>query len=233
MNNDDIVEANVQISVLTYNVKHRKTYDTLCLLKALGYKNVAVYATPFTYKKQYKPILEHRPPVTEYIPCTERICQNFGYFYCEGNNITDFSINERSIVLICGAGIIPNEFIIAHRIINAHPGFIPNCRGLDAFKWAIYENQPIGVTTHLLGEYVDAGEIIERKEIDIYPNDTFHSLAQRVYENEIGMLVGAVSKINDTHDVILPEDYIVHKRMPHEYEAELLNRLQIRIGNLE
>ena len=28
------------VAVLTYNQKHRKTYDTLCLLKANGYQNV-------------------------------------------------------------------------------------------------------------------------------------------------------------------------------------------------
>lgn len=28
------------IRVLTYNVAHRKTYDTLCLLKARGYEDV-------------------------------------------------------------------------------------------------------------------------------------------------------------------------------------------------
>ena len=32
----------MRIGILTYDVKHRKTYDTLCLLKAKGYDNVNV-----------------------------------------------------------------------------------------------------------------------------------------------------------------------------------------------
>lgn len=38
------------------------------------------------------------------------------------------------------------------------------------------------------------GLIIERKPIKINLLDTFHSLAQRVYENEISMLVEAIEK---------------------------------------
>ena len=49
------------IAVLTYNQKHRKTYDTLCLLKAKGYSNVRVFGQPMTYRKKRYPLIEHRP----------------------------------------------------------------------------------------------------------------------------------------------------------------------------
>lgn len=75
---------------------------------------------------------------------------------------------------------MPKEFVGSYTIINSHPGYIPNCRGLDAFKWAIAENQPIGVTTHLLGKDIDAGKIIERRIIDIYQTDTFHAVAESI-----------------------------------------------------
>lgn len=73
-----------------------------------------------------------------------------------------------------------------------HPGYISLARGLDALKWEIYEDLPIGVTTHFIGDEVDAGEIIERKEILVYKNDTFHALARRVYETEVAMLVSSL-----------------------------------------
>lgn len=111
-------------------------------------------------------------------------------------------------------------------IFNSHPGYIPNCRGLDAFKWAIYDNQPIGVTTHLIGEYVDAGYIIERRIIKVKQNDTIHSLAYRVYENEISMLVEAIKLVENELVFINPDNYIVHKRMPNEYEKVLLQRFE-------
>lgn len=212
------------IGVFSYNVAHRKTYDTLCLLKAKGYEEVKVYAVPFHYQKVFQPIYSHRPIVMENMPDTKTVCLNFGYEYVEGTKIDNFKIPADEVLLICGAGIIPKEFVSTHTIINAHPGYIPDCRGLDAYKWAVYEGKPIGVTTHLLGEYVDAGEVIERKIIPVYFNDTFHSVAQRVYENEIIMLVEAIEKLDEEHEWILPEDYPIRKRMPHFYETRLMER---------
>ncbi len=212
-----------KIGVLTYPVKHRKTFDLLSILKANGYNDVIVYAIPFHYQKKKFPLYEHRPEMNYNIPETEQLCKNLGFMYEEGS-LNDFCIDEERIVLIAGAGILPQEFVESHTIINAHPGFIPNCRGLDAFKWAIFESQPIGVTTHLIGEYVDAGLIIERRNIPVYKTDTFHSLAQRVYENEVSMLVEAIEKYDSSGlTMIYPEDYEVHKRMPINIEKELMD----------
>ena len=102
-------------------------------------------------------------------------------------------------------------------------------RGLDSFKWSLYYDLPIGVTTHFLGEYVDAGEVIERREIEIKKYDTFHSLAQRVYENEINMLVGAIDLADKEHMTIIPENKEVFKRMPKEIEMEMIRRFHLEI----
>lgn len=139
-----------KVAVLTYPVKHRKTYDTLSLLKANGYNDVNVYAVPFSYRKKVFPLIQHRPEMNFQIPEPGELCQNLGYRYKEGE-LESFSIGNERIVLIGGAGILPDKFVKSHIIINSHPGFIPNCRGLDAFKWAIAEMQPLGVTTHFVG----------------------------------------------------------------------------------
>jgi phosphoribosylglycinamide formyltransferase-1 len=222
--NSDTLIKNEPISVLTYIARHRKTYDTLCLLKAKGYKNVTVYAIPFQYKKVFKPILEHRPEMIWDID-TREICKNFNYNYFEINSYDEVSLADGSIVLVCGAGLLPEEFIHNYKIINAHPGYIPNCRGLDALKWAIYEKQPIGVTSHLIGNEVDAGEVIIRNRIQVYENDTFHAVAQRVYENEIDVLVKSIQVVlsGEKLTYISGMETIVHKRMPKDIECKLLD----------
>ena len=95
-------------------------------------------------------------------------------------------IEEDRIVLIAGAGILPEEFVKSH-IHTCASGIYSKLSRLDAFKWVIVEDQPIGVTTHLIGEYVDAGEVIERREIPVYSSDTFHALAQQYTKNEVSM----------------------------------------------
>lgn len=61
---------------------------------------------------------------------------------------------------------------------------------LDALKWAIYEGETIGVTTHIIGREIDAGEIIKTKIVCVYENNTFHRVCARFYENEIKVLAG-------------------------------------------
>lgn len=138
-----------KIAVLTYPVKHRKTYDVLSLLKANGYTDVNVYAIPFHYQKKHFPTIQHRPEMNFQIPEIDELCFNLGYRY-ESGELDSVNIDKERIVLIAGAGILPEEFVDKHTVINAHPGYLPNCRGLDAFKWAIAEKHPIGVTTHFL-----------------------------------------------------------------------------------
>ncbi len=217
-----------RIVVLTYTVPHRKTYDTLCLLKAKGYNQVVVLAQPMTYVKKRQPIVKHRPETYAWIPATEVLCKNLGYQYIAGEfeNIVCSDYCD-SIFLLCGAGLLPDSFVKTHRIINAHPGYIPYARGLDAYKWSVYKGLPIGVSSHFLGEYVDAGEVIERRLIEISPYDTFHSIAQRIYENEIAMLVGAIEKANEKHEMIIPEiGSEPFKRMPAEMEEVLFEKFE-------
>ena len=217
-----------KIAVLTYPVRHRKTYDVLSLLKANGYTDVTVHAIPFHYQKKYFPMIQHRPEMNYSIPEISELCLNLGYRY-EHGDLESFNIDKERIVLIAGAGILPEEFIDSHIVVNAHPGYIPNCRGLDAFKWAIAEKQPVGVTTHILGRggKIDSGTIIERKTIEIYNSDTFHSVAQRVYEYEVSMLVSAIEKSDDSHlETVSGENYKVHKRMPHDIEKNLMEMFE-------
>ena len=47
-----VMKKNTSIAVLTYPIKHRKTFDVLSLLKTNGYDNVMVCAIPFHYTKR-------------------------------------------------------------------------------------------------------------------------------------------------------------------------------------
>ena len=214
------------IGVLTYNIPHRKTYDTLCLLKAKGYKDVIVFAMPLHYKKQFKPLYEHRPQLINQISPIEDFCNNLDYKYELIDNFSDIDLKENTKILVCGAGILPDNFIKKYKVINSHPGYIPEVRGLDSLKWAIILKKKIGVTTHLIGDEVDAGYIIEQKEVPIYENDTFHALSQRVYETEICMLIDAIEKSDRNLIYKSDKNTEVHTRMPKEIEVELLKKFE-------
>jgi len=212
------------IGVITYDHPHRKTYDTLCLLKARGYNDVCVILIPWTERKGFVPLYKHRPENTFLDP--ELVVRSFQYFVYDIDNMPICDM-----YLIAGAGILGEPYSTNGKTINAHPGYLPNVRGLDALKWAIYEGQPIGVSTHIIDEKPDAGKILDRDYVPIYSNDTFHALAQRQYEMEIKMLVDAVERFKNKYFVYEPceddlERYHSHMRMPKNKEIHLLSKFQ-------
>ncbi len=97
-----------KIAVLTYPVKHRKTFDVLSLLKAGGCSDVIVYATPFHFGKKRQPVIRHRPEMHYRIPEPKIMCENLGYQYLTGR-IEEFHIESERVIFIAGAGILPDD----------------------------------------------------------------------------------------------------------------------------
>ena len=117
--------------------------------------------------------------------------------------------------------------------MNAHPGYIPLARGLDALKWAVLEGLPVGATTHFLGNEVDAGEVIERRELEIRSSESFFELGMRVYRTEVDMLVRALEKLDEPHEFIASGGTILHRRMPRDLELEMLREYESIVSEVE
>jgi phosphoribosylglycinamide formyltransferase-1 len=183
------------------------------------------------YKKTFRPMIEHRPPVREPIPTAELV-HNLGYSLCPLAEQNDLSrlldLENETVPLLIGGGMVPQSVCRSFSVINSHPGYLPYVRGLDALKWAIYKELPVGVTTHLLGEGVDDGILIQRSHIEVSPQDTFHGVAYRVYETEIQMLVDAV-ELYTKATIPLENDpqYPPRRRMPNELELEMLRKFDL------
>lgn len=84
-----------KINILTYDITfHKKTYDTINLLKASGYNNVEVFAIPHHYVKKHKPLILHRPEDFGYIAndlSMEQQCRNFAYKLTKIANVNDIN----------------------------------------------------------------------------------------------------------------------------------------------
>lgn len=63
--------------------------------------------------------------------------------------------------------------------------------------------------------------------IDIYKTDTFHAVAERVYENEVSMLVEAIESCQrEDLEMVYPGNYTLHKRMPEDVERSLMKAFE-------
>jgi len=216
-----------QIAVITYNTPHRKTQDVLHGLKAKGYQKVKIYALPFVKRENpFQPIYQHRPSKAIPVPI-EVYADHFGYAFDRTTADTlheQLTKDKADFVIIAGAGLLPDELVINHKIINTHPGFLPKTRGLDSLKWAITKGVEIGVTTHFVDTEADAGFLIEQQVVPIYSNDTFHSVAQRQYEMEIEMLVNSIELIPTLTEFpsLATTAYEATRRMPKSVEVHLM-----------
>ena len=216
-----------EIVVISYNTPHRKTQDVLFHLKAKGYRNVSVLALPFVHRENpFKPIFAHRPSkAIDVMP--EILCERLHFRFKEikADEIHAYlNQNQSDFVLIAGAGLLPDELVENHKLINSHPGWLPKVRGLDSLKWAIHNQQPLGVTCHFVDSEADAGYLIEQREVPVYNNDTFHSVAYRQYEIEIDMLVNSIEIIPSRTDFpsLSTTEFEATRRMPKSIEENLM-----------
>ena len=186
----------MKIGIITYDVAHLKTEQLVCrYLRDNRIKDIKLFALPFTPRKERDVIFRHRPDQSKALP-TESLSEipKVSFQRWDGKQVIE---SECDLFIIAGAGILDVAFAKGKPIVNGHPGIIPLTRGLDSFKWAIFNNDPVGITLHLIDREVDKGDIISIVKTPVFSTDNLESLARRHYELEIEMLVGVLDVINN------------------------------------
>jgi phosphoribosylglycinamide formyltransferase-1 len=210
------------VGLITYQYPHLKTEQVLQRLLNTDFE-FRMYALPFTPRKSRETLIRHRPEQSDAVaPEVMAKKHNIPFIKCANDKDIDDSCD---IYLILGAGILSAECIKEKRIINCHPGIIPACRGLDSFKWAIYEMKPLGVTLHYIDAELDAGQIIYVVPTNVYITDSLTTLARRHYENEIECLSRFYEFLDRPQNPFFNiEKGEPKKRMPLEIERKLVRR---------
>jgi UDP-4-amino-4-deoxy-L-arabinose formyltransferase/UDP-glucuronic acid dehydrogenase (UDP-4-keto-hexauronic acid decarboxylating) len=88
----------------------------------------------------------------------------------------DILLNVHSLYVIRG------EILEAPRIgsFNMHPGPLPECAGLNAVSWALYEGKrEHGVTVHWMAAGIDTGAVAYERRFNIEPNETALTLSAK------------------------------------------------------
>lgn len=95
-------------------------------------------------------------------------------------------LDSVDFIISYGYRYIINKEIInrfCHRIINLHISYLPWNKGADPNFWSFLEDTPKGVTIHYIDEGLDTGDIIVRKEIPVYADDTLETTYIRLKES--------------------------------------------------
>lgn len=229
----------MKLVVFVYNFPHKKTQDFLLRLFLEGYKIEFVVASEFVELDLPKSTLRIKLRHIDLLH-PETICQRLSipYYVLPHNSVEVAELiraNNIEIGIITGARILKKYIInsVSRGIINFHPGLIPAVRGLDALKWAIYRDLPIGVTAHFIDERVDAGRIIIKEEIPIKDDDTLLDISLRLVETETNLLPKVLNLVKDraiTEFPLIPYGTKLNPSMPNELEKEISKRLADRLS---
>ncbi len=110
-------------------------------------------------------------------------------------------LNKRNIKFICLAGfmkILTKNFIekFKGKIINIHPSYLPQYKGLNTSVRALRNNEKFsGCTVHHVSAKLDSGKIILQKKIKITKNETEVSLDRKIIKEEHKLYPKAILKI--------------------------------------
>ncbi len=107
--------------------------------------------------------------------------------------ITLLQSHKIDLVVLAGfLWLVPQNILAAYRdrIINIHPALLPKYGGKGMYGHHVHEaviqagEVYSGITIHYVNEKYDKGQIIFQKTVDVSPEDTPESLAEKIHKLE-------------------------------------------------
>ena len=90
--------------------------------------------------------------------------------------------------------------------INLHTSYLPDYRGAAPINWAVVNGETqTGVTTFYINDKLDTGNIILRKRVPIYPEDTAGDLHDRLMTQGADLLVETLRLIESGKATPIPQ----------------------------
>lgn len=231
----------MKLAVFAYNFPHKRTQDFLVRLYLEGYDIELVVAADRLELSLPRETLRVKPRHVDLVH-PETVCRRLGIPYHvlphnSGETAEMMRSNGIDVGIVAGARILKKPTIdsVTKGIINFHPGLIPEVRGLDAVKWAVYRDLPIGLTVHFIDERVDAGRTILTREIPLRADDTLVDISLRLAETQANLLPEVLELIRDKSAVdfpLIPAVGRANPPMPSELEREVPGRLVERLSRV-
>jgi len=220
----------LKIILFVYNFKHKKSVDFIYKLAEENICIDAIVAADYFTIKRPKKVINFSP----FFSCNEHPKDvanklDIPYYVLSHNNkeILDI-VNKHSIDLgiIAGARILRYKIIqfFNRGIINFHPGLLPECRGLDSMFWSIYNNYPLGVTSHLINKKIDCGKLILKTKIKLSLDDNLFSINKKIYNLQLALIKPTFKKIQDNLELMDLDDSIEY----NSYMSELFQKEVIK-----
>lgn len=109
-------------------------------------------------------------------------------------------LNPDIIVVVAYGKILPKKILDLPRFgcINGHASILPKYRGSAPIQWCIVcGEKETGVTTQLMDEGIDTGNIIEIKKVQIAPDETADELYEELKYVAAELICSTIEKIEN------------------------------------
>lgn len=120
------------------------------------------------------------------------------------------NIAADAIVVVGYGRIVPPWMLTLprHGNINLHGSLLPKYRGAAPIQWAIANGERIsGVTTMLLNEGLDTGDILLQRELPIEPDETAITYGRRLAEIGAALMTETLRRLEKSTVTPRPQDH--------------------------
>jgi phosphoribosylglycinamide formyltransferase-1 len=201
----------MRIGVFAYNFEHWKTQAGIQNLMLAGRKPEVIFAANRVKLNFYQSKIRTSPKDL-YLVHPKRLSEYYNIDYCiaphnskeVSSRIEDYGLD---LGIILGARILKPPVFLNFRtgVLNMHPGILPENRGLDTIKWAIVNELPQGVSTHLIDEKIDRGALVQTEQIRIYQDDTLLDLHIRIQNLEQKLMLSSIELLEKKNIIDLKD----------------------------
>ena len=108
------------------------------------------------------------------------------------------NINPDVIVVVAYGKILPKEILGAAKYgcVNGHASLLPKYRGASPIQWCIVQGETeTGVTTMLMDEGMDTGDVLETVTVKIGETETAEELFERLSDISADLMLSTIEKL--------------------------------------
>ncbi len=228
-----------KIVLFAYNFQHKKTVDFIHKIYDVGFSISLILAADFVKINKPKSLFNHAPKPESILPKELAESYKIPYFVVKHNSLEAQHLLKKYEInfgIISGSRILNKELLslVRYGVLNFHPGLLPMIRGVDSILWSIYKEQAIGVTAHLINEYIDSGLLVYKKKIIIDKNDDLQSLFKKNYQLQLDLIPISLNLVFENSDSIyqfekLEKNVNYNSYMPYKLQLELKPKINTYI----
>ena len=118
-------------------------------------------------------------------------------------------LNPDVIVTIAYGQIVPQALldIPKYGAVNLHGSLLPKYRGAAPIQYALMNNDKVsGMTLMRMVKEMDAGEMYDKEEVEIYPEDNCTSLFEKMGDAALKLILRALPKYLNGELIGVPQD---------------------------